>query len=90
MSSLNDITSTLMVQLDDPDAEIQHCVFQVLMVLLNLQYTNANDCLRQNGTEIVEMMKRHATMALNSHRDGHYCHLLLEKIQSCEHSKSLS
>ncbi|KAL7549988.1 hypothetical protein ACHAWF_013244 [Thalassiosira exigua] len=80
LSSLENITSSLLIQLDDPDVEIQERVFRVLSSLLELQYQK-NKCTHlERGKGVVEMMKRLFEESLSSHRDGSYCHSLLEKI----------
>lgn len=85
LSSFEDITTTLMIQLDDPDQEVQKHVFQTLMVILDLQFQDAK---KHNGhhlsemqIKVVEMMERHSKAALKSHRNGQHCDLLIKKIQ---------
>ena len=74
-SSVENITSSLFIQLDDPKKEIRDQVFQVLLVLLDTK------CREEDNNEVVAMIERHTRMALKSHRDGSYCRLLLEKVQ---------
>jgi len=82
MSSLENVTSSLLVQLDDPDREIQESVFRVLLVLLELQYKCITVKDEEKNRGVVKMMERQINASLKSHRDGSRCGLLLDKVRA--------
>lgn len=81
-ASVENIISTLLIQLDDPDQEIQDNVFQVLAYLIELQSRDHTTRSSSEKREIVQMMERHINESLRSHQDGSYCQVLLERIKS--------
>jgi len=76
LATIENILSSLLIQLDDPDKGIQESVFNTLSVLVEL-YGGAN-----GNKEVVEMMTRLISASLQSHRDKTYCSKLLEKVES--------
>jgi len=85
LASMENIASSLLIQLDDPEHEIKEHAFQVLLVLLELQYQDSNGKFHENNKGVVEMMERQIIDSLKSHRDGSFCRLLLEKVHSKLH-----
>mmetsp|Transcript_27324 Transcript_27324/g.65668 ORF Transcript_27324/g.65668 Transcript_27324/m.65668 type:complete len:607 (+) Transcript_27324:502-2322(+) len=81
LSSLENTTASLLIQLDDPDQEIQACVFQLLSALIELQSQEFTRECRAKNKDVVEMIDRQIRMSLNSHQDGSYCRLLLQKVE---------
>ena len=77
LSSLEDITSCLLIHLDDPDPATQE---SVLACLLELQYQDA-----YGNKGVIEMMerqiKRDQLMQTCSDFKPNYRHVLLEKVQ---------
>ena len=80
LGALEKITSSLLIQLDDPEKEINDHVFQVLAVLIDLQSQDSNTRGWSEKREIVEMMEGQIKASLISHQDGSYCRALLEKV----------
>ena len=66
LSSLKDITSSLFIQLDDSEHEIQERAFQVLLVLLELQYQDNNGKFHEKNKGV----ERQIIVSLKSHQDG--------------------
>ena len=77
LSSVENIITSLLIQLDDPDKEVQDSVFQVLSELLQL-HSNEEYVI---DIKVVDMMKKHIKVSLASHRDASYCQMLLAKIE---------
>ena len=71
-SSVKAIASGLLIQLDDPDREMQEHAFRVLSTLVELH--------RHDDNDTVAMIEREIEDALESHRDGSFCRLLLDEI----------
>ena len=76
LSSVENVTTSLLIQLDDPDKEVQDSVFQVLSELLQL---HSNE--EYVDIKVVDMMKKYIKVSLASHRDASYCQILLAKIE---------
>lgn len=76
LATLENILSSLLIQLDDPDKDIQESVFNTLSVLVELHTCDANA-----NKEVVLMMTRLVSTALQSHRDKSYCSKLLDKVE---------
>lgn len=81
LSSLENITSSLLIQLDDPDREIQEHAFQVLLVLGGIY-------ARDKNPRVVDMLVRKIRKSLKLHRDGSFCRLLLDKVQTYEKERT--
>ena len=77
LSSVENVTTSLLIQLDDPDKEVQDSVFQVLSELLQL-HSNEEYVI---DIKVVDMMKKHIKVSLASHRDASYSQILLAKIE---------
>ena len=84
LSSLENITSSLLIQLDDPDKEMQDSVYQVIFSLIELQYKAIDQKGREKSQEVVSMIKRQINIAMKSHRNVSYCQELLDKINDFE------
>ena len=82
ISSLENIISSLLIQLDDPDKQIQEHIFQVISSLIELQFktTDQNSCEKT----ALSMMKKQIDNAMNCHRNRSYCQALLDKISEFE------
>ncbi|KAL7463298.1 hypothetical protein ACHAXS_003673 [Conticribra weissflogii] len=85
-SSLEEIASGLIIQLDDPDAEIRHEVLKVLTTLLDLQRIDSSS--NENIAQTIEMKRKVIGMidskvraALKSHRHTQLCRSLLENVE---------
>jgi hypothetical protein len=81
-ASLENIISSLLIQLDDPDQEVKDNVFQVLVHLIELQSKEHPTRRSSERRGFVQMMERHINESLRSHQDGSYCRMLLEKLRS--------
>jgi len=77
LSTIENILSSLLIQLDDPDKGIQESVFNTLSVFVEM-YSGGAD----GNKEVVIMMKRLISTSLQSHRDKSYCSKFLEKVKS--------
>jgi len=86
VSSLEEITSSLIIQLDDPDAEIRRHVAEVFTTLLDIQRSDSNNCdnIVAQSTEmkskVIEMMDDKFRTAFKSHRYTQHINSLLENI----------
>jgi len=76
LATLENILSSLLIQLDDPDKGIKESVFNTFSVLVSLYSGGAN-----GNKEVVIMMKRLISTSLESHRDKTYCFTLLRIVE---------
>ena len=70
-SSHETINASLLIHLDDPDANFQAKVFQTLMELVDYQ---------RNGSEVDKLLERQIIASMKSHRDEARCQELLAKL----------
>eukprot|EP00569_Conticribra_weissflogii_P008602 CAMPEP_0171364746 /NCGR_PEP_ID=MMETSP0879-20121228/4217_1 /TAXON_ID=67004 /ORGANISM="Thalassiosira weissflogii, Strain CCMP1336" /LENGTH=1303 /DNA_ID=CAMNT_0011872163 /DNA_START=115 /DNA_END=4026 /DNA_ORIENTATION=+ len=85
VSSLEEITSSLIIQLDDPDAEIRCHVAEVFTTLLDIQRSDSNNCdniaqSTEMKSKVIEMMDDKFRTAFKSHRYTQHINSLLENI----------
>ena len=76
LSSIKNITTSLLIQLDDPDRDIRDCVGNVLALLLQLQCRD-----NTNKDDAVKLMGKLINASSKLHRHGSYCHKLLSQIE---------
>jgi hypothetical protein len=74
-STLESITESLILTLDDTESDIQKQSFQVLSFLVGLVRKMRNEAA-------IVIIERHATNGQKVHRDGNYCTMLLEALYS--------
>ncbi|KAL3809426.1 hypothetical protein ACHAXA_003995 [Cyclostephanos tholiformis] len=80
--TLEKITSTLLIQLDDPDQDMKDHVFQVLVDLIELQCQDYATTGSSEMRGILNTMERQIHASLRSHQDDSYCQILMEKLGS--------
>ena len=73
LSTLDNITESLVLAMDDPDCDIQTQALHVLLVLIDLVQKN-------HYVRALAMIEKHAKNGAKSHRDGEHCHILLQKL----------